>query len=287
MKSKITESILLGGHISVSGGVSKSPERASAFGFRTMQIFSKNQMQWKVKPLPADEVKMFRSEVKRVGLGGMMIHGSYLLNMASSDDELRMKVRDGIREELRRADLLGIDYLVIHPGSGKNDDSEKALENVGNMINQCIDESTGAMILLETGAGQGYTVGHTFEQLAGMFDHVEAKERVGICFDTCHVFAAGYDIRSPEGYKETMDKFDSALGFGRLRAFHLNDSKKERGSRLDRHEQIGSGKLGVEGIANFINDKRLKTIPFVLETPKGEDGYGQDIAAMEEVFRQE
>ncbi len=285
MSVGLTETILLGGHISVAGGVSKSPSRAEVFKFGTMQIFSKNQMQWKAKLIGEEEAQLFRDEVKRTGLRKMMIHGSYLLNMASSDDKLRAKVKDAIREEIRRADLLGIDYLVIHPGSGGDDNSGKAISNVGRMINECFEEPGKAKILLETGAGQGHTVGHTFEQLASMIDAVDKKNRVAVCMDTCHVFAAGYDVKSPDGYEETMDKYSSVLGLDSLRAFHLNDSKKDIGSRLDRHEQLGKGLLGIEGIANFINDKRFRDTPFVMETPKGEEGYDEDIAAMNTVFK--
>lgn len=285
MGQEITDSILLGGHISVSGGVSRAPSRAEEFNFGTMQIFSKNQMQWKAKPISEEEVQNFSSEVSRVKLRKMMIHGSYLLNMASSDEVLRAKVRDGIKEEIRRADLLGIDYLVIHPGSGGDDNTERALQNVGNMINDCFESPGKAIILLETGAGQGHTVGHTFEQLASMIDITEQKDRVAVCFDTCHVFAAGYDIKSPEGYNETMDQYSNILGLESLKGFHLNDSKKEKGSRLDRHEQLGEGKLGIDGIANFINDRRFRDTPFVMETPKGEEGYADDIRALARVFR--
>lgn len=285
MGKKITDVLLLGGHISISGGVSNSPRRSEKFGFSTMQIFSKNQMQWKAKPISEDEVSTFKTEVKRTGLKKMMIHGSYLLNMASSDNELREKVKSAILEEIRRADLLGIDYLVIHPGSGGKESSENgALKNVGTMVNECLESQGNASILLETGAGQGYTVGHKFEQLAAMMDYVDDRKRVAVCFDTCHVFAAGYDIKSPDGYRETMDQFSSIIGIERLKGFHLNDSKKDIGSRVDRHEQIGKGMLGITGISNFINDGRFRQTPFILETPKGEEGYGEDIASMIEVF---
>lgn len=240
-------------------------------------------MQWKAKTLAEDEVADFRKGVSKFKLEKMMIHGSYLLNMASNDEELRAKVRAAIKEELRRADFLGIDYLVIHPGSGGQEGTNGAIERISEMVNDTIEESK-ATILLETGAGQGYTVGHTFEQLAQMIDGVNDKSRVAVCFDTCHVFVAGYDIKTAEGYMETMDNFNSVVGLEKLKAFHLNDTKKERGSRLDRHEQIGKGKLGSDGIANFLNDMRFREIPFVMETPKGEEGYMEDIEEMKKVF---
>lgn len=281
----VTDKILLGGHISTAGGISKSPSRAAEFNFGTMQIFSKNQMQWKAKPLPDSEVTGFVSEVERVKLRKMMVHASYLLNMGSSDPEMIKKVGDGLQLEVERANLLKIDYLVIHPGSKGTNSEEIAIKNIAEHINKSIEKSSFTKVLLETAAGQGTNLGHTFEQLASMLDIIERKKYVGICFDTCHVFAAGYDIKTAEGYAETMDKFDSQIGISRLLGFHLNDSKKGMGSRLDRHEQIGDGLLGSDGISNFVNDKRFRDVPMVFETPKGEEGYAQDIAVLETVMR--
>lgn len=282
--AKITEKLLLGGHISTSGGVSKSPERARAFSFRTMQIFSKNQMQWKARPLDDGEVAEFRRSVSQLKLEKMMVHASYLLNTASTDPSLRSKVEDALREELSRADILGIDYLVLHPGSPGDRGENKGIEMVAQSINGVLTKGHRVKILLETGAGQGNTVGHRFEHLASMMDMIQLKEKIGVCFDTCHVFAAGYDIKTPDGYGETMDSFNSIIGIDRLLGFHLNDSKKGQGSHLDRHEQIGFGMLGLDGISNFINDRRMRDKPFVLETPKGEAGYQDDVNNLQNVF---
>ena len=276
----VTKKMLIGGHISTAGGIYLSPERALNFSFRTFQIFSKNQMQWKAKPLSPEDVEKFRSEVQERKMKGIMIHASYLLNMATPDQELKAKVLDAFSEEIRRADLLGIDYLTFHPGSSTGTTEKNALKNIADNLNSLITKEQGCTILLETSAGQGKTVGHTFEQLAEIIDQVQIKEKVGICFDTCHVFAAGYDIKSRAGYGETMDKFSSALGLDKLKGFHLNDSKKGLNSRVDRHEQIGDGMLGIDGISNFIRDPRLSEKPMNLETPLGEGGYEKDLAVM-------
>lgn len=281
----VTDKILLGGHISTSGGVSLSPARASVFHFGTMQIFSKNQMQWKAKELPNSEVEGFINGCAEHKLRKMMIHASYLLNMGSSDPEMLKKVGDALLIEVERANLLKVDYLVVHPGSKGTGSEEVAIHNISEHVNRAIANSKFTKILLETAAGQGSNLGFTFEQLASMLDGIDRKDFVGICFDTCHVFAAGYDIKSPEGYEETMDKFDSQIGIEKLLGFHLNDSKKGMGSRIDRHEQIGDGMIGSDGIANLVNDTRFREVPMVFETPKGEEGYAKDIGVLESILR--
>ncbi len=278
------DTITLGGHVSASGGPSNAPARAAAFSFNTFQIFSKNQMQWKSKPLTENESSKFKEEVRANSMRRTMVHASYLLNLGTPDESLRAKANEGMKIELGRVEQLKIDYLTFHPGSSKNTTLEKALSNIAENLNSVILEGQKSTILLETSAGQGSTVGHTFEQLAEIIDQVDEKSKVGVCFDTCHVWAAGYDIQSPEGYMETMDSFKSVLGLEKLMGFHLNDSKKERGSNLDRHEQIGQGTLGKEGISNFVNDRRFRNVPMILETPKGEEGYAEDIKAIEAVF---
>lgn len=281
----ITEKILLGGHISTAGGISKSPERASVFHFGTMQIFSKNQRQWNAKALSEEEVSSFKKEVSKFGLRKMMVHASYLLNMGSSDALMKKKVGEALRIEVERANRMFVDYLVIHPGSSGGGSVRTAIANIHSQVNDAMSSSSHTVMLLETAAGQGNNLGFTFEQLAEMIDGITRKDLVGICFDTCHVFASGYDIKSPEGYAETMDHFSSQVGIKYLLGFHLNDSKGARGSRVDRHEQIGRGELGADGVANFINDSRLQNIPLVFETPKGEEGYADDIKILESVMR--
>ena len=192
----VTKKMLIGGHISTAGGIYLSAERAHNFSFRTFQIFSKNQMQWKAKPLAPDDVEKFRNEVKARNMKGIMVHASYLLNMGTPDQELRAKVIEAFGEEIRRADMLGIDYLTFHPGSSTGTTEKGALRNIADNLNHVITGDQKCTILLETSAGQGKTVGHTFEQLAEIIDQVQIKDKVGICFDTCHVFAAGVPMLS-------------------------------------------------------------------------------------------
>ncbi len=283
----ITDEILLGGHVSAAGGIHLSPERAAKFSFRTFQVFSKNQMQWKAKPLNEEDVAKFKEEVLSRNMEGLMIHASYLLNMGTPKDDLRTKVLEGFREEVRRADALDIDFLTFHPGSASGTTEKNALSNIAGNLNEIIEKNQKCTILLENAAGQGKTVGYKFEQLAEIIDQVEKKEKVGVCFDTCHAFAAGYDIKSRNGYGETMDQFDSVIGLDRLMGFHLNDSKKGINSRVDRHEMIGDGLLGLDGISNFVNDRRFRNTTMILETPLGEGGYDRDLANLEKIYRSE
>lgn len=285
MVRKLTDEILLGGHVSTSGGIYKSPERANVFSFRTYQIFSKNQMQWKAKDLESEDVDKFRYSNNRNGMTKIMVHASYLLNMCTSKPDLKEKVLEAFSTEISRTDRLGIDYLTFHPGSASGISEKEALSNLIVNMNRVIRPDQKCTILMEISAGQGQTVGHTFEELAEVIDGIEEKNRVAICMDTCHTWAAGYDVLTPEGYAETMDNFKSVLGIEKLKGFHLNDSKKGRGSRVDRHEQIGMGTLGLQGISNFVNDKRFRNIPMILETPKGEEGYGQDIENISKIIR--
>lgn len=274
---KLRDKPSLGGHVSTSGGIWTSIDRAAEFSFSTFQIFSKNQMQWNSKPFAPEDVQKFRDLLSKSGMKNIMIHASYLLNMGSVDPVLREKVRNAFAEEIRRADELGVELLTFHPGSAGDSDRGVSIRTVGENLNSLIQKEQKVRILMETSAGQGKTIGSTFEELAQMIDVVENKEKVGVCFDTCHVWASGYDIRSQEGYEETMDRFKSTLGFQNLAGYHLNDSKKGMGSRVDRHEQIGFGTLGLEGISNFVNDSRFWEKPMILETPLGEQGYGQDL----------
>lgn len=280
----VSSKITIGGHVSAAGGPSNAPGRANQFSFNTFQIFTKNQMQWKAKPLSEEEAGKFSEAIRETGMRNTMVHASYLLNLGTTNPELKEKSLNGIIEEIRRVEMLGMDLLTFHPGSSKGTTEKQALKNIADSLNTVISEKQHSMVLLENAAGQGSTVGKTFEQLAEMIDQVVLKESVGICLDTCHAWAAGYDIRSPEGYAETMDQFDSIIGLEKLRGFHLNDSKKERGSHVDRHENLGLGTLGAEGISNFVNDKRFRDIPMILETPKGEDGYAEDLKVISGVI---
>lgn len=279
----VIENIKIGGHVSTAGGIFLAPERASKFGFKSFQIFSKNQMQWKAKPLDPKDVIRFVDSVQTMGFSGVMVHASYLLNMGTSDRDLQEKVVNAFANEIHRTDELGAEFLTFHPGSASGSTEEHSISLISENLNSLITREQKCIILLENAAGQGSTVGYSFEQLASIIDGLELKDKVGVCLDTCHVWAAGYDIVTPEGYQETMDRFQSTIGLKRLLGIHLNDSKKGKGSRVDRHEQIGKGTIGLAGISNIILDKRLAGVPMILETPLGEEGYAMDLEAIESI----
>lgn len=266
-------SLAFGAHVSVSGGVDTAFARGERFAMDAIQVFTKNQRQWVAKPLGEAEVERWYEERARTGITKVITHASYLINLASPKDDLRQKSMTAFQDELERCESLGIPGLVVHPGSHTGSGEEAGLAAVADSLNRIHDAVPHLRVqtLLETTAGQGTNLGSTFEELASIIDQVEAKERIGICLDTCHVFAAGYDIRTDETYAETMRKFDETLGFDRLKAIHLNDSKFPLGSKRDRHEHIGEGEIGLEGFRNVVNDSRLAGLPGVLETEKGDD----------------
>ena len=265
--------MLLGAHVGISGGVERAPPAAKAIGADVMQIFTKNQMQWKVSPFKAESVEGFKAGVKEHGLGPTLVHCSYLLNCASPDDALWEKSIDGLVVEIQRADTLGIPYITFHPGSPKEKGEEWGCKRVGAAISEALARTKGTkpMVLVETNAGQGKQVGDTFLELKAILDAVTEKKRVGVCFDTCHVFVSGYDIASEEGYEDTFATFDNEVGLDQLKAFHLNDSKEGLNSRKDRHAKIGQGKLGLEFFKRLVNDPRFKDLPGYLETPVEEE----------------
>ena len=260
--------MLLGSHLSIAGGVERALVRAHEFGFSTLAMFVRNQRQWAAPPLEERTVRAFRRTRRRLGIGPVVAHGSYLVNLAGAD-EVRGRSIAATAEELDRCGRLGIEYLVIHPGSWP--DRRVGIGHIADALNQimaaCWHRRPG--ILLETTAGAGNMIGGEFGELADILALLEWPERFGVCLDTCHVFAAGYDIRSPHAYQRTMDQLDSLVGLERLAAVHLNDSLGGCGSRLDRHAHIGRGKIGGRGFANFVNDSRLADVPGLLETPKG------------------
>jgi deoxyribonuclease-4 len=277
--------MLLGAHVGISGGVERAPPVAKQLGCDVMQIFTKNQMQWKASALKPESVEAFKAGLKEHGLGPTLVHCSYLLNCASVDDELWAKSIDGLVTEVERADALGIPYITFHPGSPKDKGSDWGCKRVGDAVTQAIERTKGTkpMILLETNAGQGAAVGRTFTELAAMMQAVPtaARKRVGVCFDTCHVFVSGYDIRSEEGYEDTFATFENEIGLQHLKAFHLNDSKEGLDSKKDRHAKIGDGKLGLEAFRRLVNDPRFKDLPGYLETPIEEESeYASEIATL-------
>ena len=264
---------LLGAHTSTAGGVSKSVERAEKLGFTAMQIFTKNNNRWFANPLDEKEVKRFKNKLKKSHIKFVVSHDSYLINLCASNSEILEKSRKALADELERCELLEIPYLNFHPGSHTGRGEEDGLKVIAESLNivheKTKDFKVGSM--LELTAGQGTALGYRFEHIAKIIELVEDKVRMSVCIDTAHIFAAGYDIRSPKEYEKTIKEFDSIIGLSRLRCFHMNDSKRELGSRVDRHEHIGKGFIGLEGFKNIMNDKKLEKIPKILETPKGKE----------------
>lgn len=276
--------MLLGCHVGISGGIEKSPLTAKELGCDAMQIFSKNQMQWKVPVLKPEAAEAFKANVKSMALGPTLVHGSYLLNLASTDDALWEKSIGGLVAEVARAHELGIPYVTFHPGSPKDKGSEWGCKRVGEGVSRVLAETKGMkpMILLETNAGQGAAVGRTFIELAQMMDAITVeKKRVGVCFDTCHVFVSGYAIHTESGYADTFSTFDNEIGLEHLKAFHLNDSLVDFDSKRDRHAKIGTGKIGLEPFRWLVNDPRFKDLPGYLETPVEETAeYADEIKVL-------
>jgi len=262
----------LGAHESVSKGLHLAFDRIDKVGGESLQIFTRNQRQWNPKPLSVDEINRYRTAQQRHGQMTVASHASYLVNLASPKDDLREKSINGFIQELQRCHQLEIPFIVIHPGSHGGEGVETGLERFTTALDEVIDRAgSDAMVLVETTAGQGTALGSTFEEIGFIRNRSRFNDKIGVCLDTCHVFAAGYDIRSPETYRETIARFDSAVGLEHLYFFHLNDSKKELGSRVDRHEHIGKGCIGLEAFRNLLNDPRFANHPMTLETPKGED----------------
>ncbi len=270
---------LLGAHMSIAGGYYKAVNAASELGMDCVQIFTKNNNQWKGKTLTDDDITKFKEAIAKTGIRAPCSHDSYLINLASPKDELWEKSRDALVVELERAEALGLIGVVMHPGSFVDSTEEKGLKRIVKALNQVIRKTKGfeVEIWLEATAGQGTNLGHRFEHLQYIIENLNDSSRVGVCIDTCHIFAAGYPLETKQQYQKTMDEFDSLIGIDRIRSFHLNDSKKEFGSRVDRHEQIGEGFLGLKPFRHILNDPRFKDLPMYMETPKGEtDGVAWD-----------
>ena len=256
--------------MSVAGGVSKAVERAVVHGCEALQIFSKNASQWKGKPLDPAEVRLFRRRVDETGITPVVAHASYLINLATTFPLLREQSIAAFIDELDRAEALGLLGVVIHPGTCTAGSEDDALRLLGDAIRAAFKARPRrrTMVLLEHTAGQGRTLGHRFEHLAAILEHVNGSPRVGICLDTCHLVASGYDIVSDAGYAETFAALDRTIGLDRVKVFHGNDSKKPCGSRVDRHEHIGEGCLGVEPFRRLLNDPRFSGLPILIETEK-------------------
>ncbi len=261
--------------MSVAGGLHLAFERAAAVGCDTMQIFTKSERQWQAKPIGEAELQAWQTAHAGSTVGPILTHDSYLINLASPDEANWNKSIAAFEEEISRCDLLGIPYLVTHAGSHVGSGEEAALARIAEALNRVTaerEETERVTVLLETTAGQGTAVGYRFEHWNAILEKLDQPERVGICFDTCHVFAAGYDFTDREGYTRTFEEFEKYIGVNKLAAFHINDSKKGLGCRVDRHEAIGEGAMGLEPFRFIMNDPRFEAVPKVLETYKGPEG---------------
>jgi deoxyribonuclease-4 len=265
--------MLLGAHMSIAGGLYKALERGKSVGCDIVQIFVKSSNQWKAKPLTDDDVRLFNDAKKATSISIVVGHTSYLINLASPDPLTYRKSLDSMRIELERAEALGLPALVMHPGSHMGEGEEAGLKKIARSLDKIHDDLPGLRVrlALEITAGQGTNLGFRFEQIARIIGMVREPERLCACFDTCHAFAAGYDIRTKTAYTATMREFDRVIGLDRLAVVHLNDAKKELASRIDRHEHIGKGRIGLDGFRWLLNDRRLRTVPMSLETPKGKE----------------
>lgn len=260
----------IGAHVSASGGVENAPVNAHEIGATAFALFTKNQRQWKAAPLSADSIKLFKERCEQYGYTSKQIlpHDSYLINLGHPEAAGLEKSREAFFDEMKRCEELGLDRLNFHPGSTLKEISDEAcLTLIAESINMALDRTKGVTAVIENTAGQGSNLGYKFEQIAYIIDKVEDKSRVGVCIDTCHSFAAGYDLATSSGFTETFEHFDNVIGFRYLRGMHLNDAKKELGSRVDRHDSLGKGTLGIEPFKWIMQYKRFDGIPLILETP--------------------
>jgi deoxyribonuclease IV len=260
----------VGPHVSASGGVENAPVNAHEIGAKAFAFFTKNQRQWFSPPLSVSSIKKFRENCEKYNFKPFQIlpHDSYLINLGNYDKEALLKSRTAFVDEMERCSQLGLDRLNFHPGSHLNQISEEeCLKLIAESVNIALDETKGVIAVLENTAGQGTNLGYRFEHLKYIIDRVEDKSRVGVCIDTCHSYTAGYDVKTAEGFKKTFDHFNEVVGLGYLKGMHINDSKKDFGTRVDRHENMGKGYLGTEMFHIIMNDPRFDNIPLILETP--------------------
>ncbi|MBF8296247.1 MAG: putative endonuclease 4 [Bacteroidetes bacterium] len=257
--------------MSIAGGVHTAVERGISIGCTTMQMFVKNNNQWRGKELTDEDISTYKKLLQESSIGPVVVHDTYLINLCATDKQILRKSRAALKDELDRCEMLGVEYLNFHPGSHIGAGEKEGIKRIAESLNIVHDQTRGYGVrsVLETTAGQGTAIGYRFEQLREIIDLVDDAERMAVCVDTCHVFAAGYDIATERGYEKTFKDFDAVIGLGRLAAFHVNDSKREFGSRVDRHEHIGKGAIGKTGFRLLMNDDRFRTIPKILETPKG------------------
>jgi deoxyribonuclease-4 len=260
----------LGAHMSIAGGLPRAVDRAQASRCDALQIFTKSAGQWRARALPSEEIALFRRRVEESGIHPVVAHNSYLINLAAATAGLREQSITALGDEMDRAEALGLDGLVMHPGSYTTGTEAEGLRLIADALAVLLRARPGSrtMILLEHTAGQGTNLGHRFEHLASIIERLDGSPRVGVCLDTCHLLTAGFDLCSETGYEDTFREFDRVVGLDRIKAFHLNDSKRPCGSRVDRHEHIGKGCLGLEPFRRLLNDRRFVNRPMLLETPK-------------------
>ncbi len=269
----------IGAHVSTAGGVENAPINANKIGAKAFALFTKNQRQWNAKPLTEKNIQEFKANCEKYGFSSEQIlpHDSYLINLGHPDPAALEKSRTAFLDEMQRCEQLGLNRLNFHPGSHlKKVSVEQCLATIAESINISLNQTKGVCAVIENTAGQGSNLGFTFEQIAEIIHQVEDKERVGVCIDTCHAFTAGYDISSAEGFQNVFDDFERIIGFNYLKGMHLNDSKKELATRVDRHEVIGKGFIGLEAFKCLMNDSRFDGIPMVLETPDS-DNWAEEI----------
>ena len=260
----------IGAHVSASGGVENAPLNANAIGAKAFALFTRNQRQWKSSPLTKKSISLFKERCEEFGYEAKHIlpHDSYLINLGHPDPDGLQKSRDAFLDEMQRCEQLGLDRLNFHPGSHLNELSvDDCLPRIAESINRTLDQTAGVCAVIENTAGQGTNLGYTFEQIAAIIDRVEDKARVGVCIDTAHTLAAGYDIKTEQGFTETFRHFDEVIGFSYLRGMHINDSKKDLATRVDRHDSIGKGVMGMTTFKMLMADPRFDDIPLILETP--------------------
>lgn len=274
--------MLVGAHVSIAGGIEKAPERGKKIGCETMQIFTKSNRQWRSKKLDKKSAETFKKNLKRFKIKEVIVHDSYLINLGSKNRSSLNRSRKAFIDEVQRCSALGIKYLIFHPGSHMGAGEDACIKTIAESLNFVIGKTRGCnvLLLLENTAGQGTNIGYKFEHLADIIKRVRNKKRVGVCFDTCHAFVSGYDIRTKETYRKTFNRFSRVIGLRRLKAFHLNDSKVGFNSRIDRHESMGRGKLGKKTFRLFMSDKRFKNRPGTIEKPDSSGDFSRGIKVL-------
>jgi deoxyribonuclease-4 len=278
---------LLGAHVPVSGGLAKAPPRAREIGAEAAQIFTRNQLQWRADPIRAEEAAAFKDALGLHPLRRLVAHGSYLVNLASPDPLALLRSREAFLADMQRCHALGVTHLIFHAGAHLGAGEDAGLRTVAQSLDWLLERSDGLAVrpVIEVTAGQGSCLAYRFEHLAAILERTRGADRIGVCLDTCHLWAAGHDILSPGGYRRTFAEFERLVGLEKLEVFHLNDAKQPRGSRLDRHERIGKGWLGRATFCRLMRDGRFRNVPMILETPAGMQGWGAEIRLLRALAR--